>query len=176
MVYLCFAVSSVRVTSLPDHTYNQLSKSIASQSWVVFQVMACRDAHVALTQQFNNLRSPTYEIIIGGNGNRNSFIRDGSTFQEFYRVDTPDILDCNGYRTFWVKWHEANNLQVGRGAIVGKQKFMQWLDPQSRSFGGMTISTYYDQPGLWDFSFVDGMKNTFCRLLLFYYFMLFLTC
>ena len=156
-VHLLIAVSSVRVTSLPDHSYNQMSKSIAGQSSVVFQVMACRDAHVALTQQFNNLQSPTYEIIIGGNNNRNSFIRNGiGTAEELYRVDTPDVLDCNSYRTFWVRWNTDNKLGVGRGAIVGRNQFMDWVDPQKRTFSGLTISTYYDQPGLWDFSFVHG--------------------
>lgn len=149
-------MSSVRVTSLPDHSYNQMSKSIAGQNSIVFQVMACRDAHVALTQLFNNLQSPTYEIIIGGNGNRNSFIRDGNTFEEFYRVDSADVLDCNAYRTFWVKWNVDSKIVVGRGAVVGANQFMDWLDPQRRSYSGLTISTYYDQPGLWDFSFVDG--------------------
>lgn len=155
-----FTVSSVRVTSLPDHSYNQMSKSITGQNSVVFQVMACRDAHVALTQQFNNLQSPTYEIILGGNGNRNSFIRDGNTFEEFYRIDSPDVLNCNAYRTFWVKWNVDSKITVGRGAIVGVNQFMEWLDPQRRPFSGLTISTYYDQPGLWDFSFVDGRLPT----------------
>jgi hypothetical protein len=118
--------------------------------------MACRDAHVALTQQFDNLQSPTYEIIIGGNGNKNSFIRDGNTFEEFYRVDSVDVLNCNEYRTFWVRWNVDSRLAVGRGAIVNKNQFMDWPDPQKRTFAGLTISTYYEQPGYWDFSFIDG--------------------
>jgi len=153
-----YTVSSVHVMTLPDHSYNQMSKTIITQSWIVFSVQACRDAHVALSELFNNLQSRTYEIIIGGNENRNSFIRDSNTFIEVQRVDTVDIMDCYNYKTFWVKWDANYRITVGRGAYVDMNHFLNWVDPEKRNFQGLSISTYYDQPGLWDFSFLDGIQ------------------
>jgi hypothetical protein len=142
--------------TVPDHTYNQLSKSVTSQNWVVFQVQACRDAHFALSEQFNNVQTRTYEIIIGGNDNKNSFIRDYDTMQEVQRVDTLDILDCYNYKTFWVKWGLGDKITVGRGALVDVATFLDWVDTDKRIFQGFTISTYYGVTGTWDFSFLDG--------------------
>ena len=134
-----------------------MSKSIIGQNWIVFQVQACSDAHVALSELFNNVKTKTYEIIIGGNANKNSFIRDYDTFGEMQRVDTVDILDCNNYRTFWVKWGIEDRIVVGRGALLDIDSFLDWTDPEQRHFQGLTISTYYSHVGYWDFSFLEGL-------------------
>ena len=86
----------------------------------------------------------------------NSFIRDAATGQEQIRIDTPNIMDCNNYKTFWSKWDSDYRLTVGRGAVIGKDTFLDWIDPEKRVFQGVTISTWYDASGLWDFSFLEG--------------------
>jgi len=129
-----------------------------AQNWIVFKVQACRDAHVALSELFNNVATRTYEIIIGGNVNQNSFIRDAATMNEVQRVDSPMIMDCDGYRAFWVKWGIDFRIAVGRGSVLDSGTFLDWVDDEQRSFEGLTISTYYDQPGSWDFSFLEGMS------------------
>ena len=152
----CFPVSTVSATTVPSHTYNQLSKSMFGQNAFVVRVQACRDAHIALSELFNNVQSRTYEIIIGGNANMNSFIRDAETFHEKIRVDTPNILDCNNYRTFWVKWESDYTVTVGQGAVINRNTFLDWNDAEQRVFRGITISTYYGAEGLWEFSFLEG--------------------
>ena len=149
-------MTSVRVTTMPSRNYNQLSKSVVGQNSLVVRVQACRDAHIALSQLFNNIITGTYEIIIGGYGNMKSFIRDAATYDEHLSVDTPNIMDCTNYKTFWVKWDSDYRLTVGRGAVVGTDTFLDWIDPQQRIFQGVTISTWNDAEGLWDFSFLDG--------------------
>lgn len=152
--------------TIPSLTYNQLSKSAIGQNWVVFQVKACRDAHVALSEMFNNVQTRTYEIIIGGNGNQNSFIRDDNTFGEVQRVDTPNIMDCDNFKTFWVKWGVMYRITVGEGALVDSRTFLNYVDVDRRSYEGFTVSTYYDITGVWDFSFIDGklfvQKRKYC--------------
>ena len=149
-------MSSVRVFTEDKHNYNQLSKSIVNQNSLVFQVQACRDAHVALSELFNNIQTRTYEIIIGGNGNTNSFLRDFATGQEKIKIDTPNIMDCNNYKAFWVKWAADGRITVGEGAVVGQRTFLDWVDPEQRVFRGMTISTWNGATGLWDLSFLEG--------------------
>jgi hypothetical protein len=148
-------VTSLRVTTLPTHTYNQLSKSIMGQTSIMLRVQACRDAHIALSELFNNVLTRTYEIIIGGNNNANSFIRDFVTSNEGQRVSTPGIMDCYNYKAFWVSWADFR-ITVGQGAVVGKSPFLDWVDPEQRVFQGLTISTWYDAPGYWDLSFLEG--------------------
>lgn len=148
-------MSSVQISTLPTHNYNQLSKTIIEQSSLVVRVQACRDAHVTLSEMFNNVQTRTYEVIIGGYGNENSFIRDYDTSVEVQKVATPGIMDCNNYLAFWVSW--ANNrITVGRGARIGESTFLDWVDPEQRFFRGVTISTWNDARGLWDFSFLEG--------------------
>jgi len=122
----------------------------------VFQVQACRDAHFALSELFNNIRTRTYEIIIGGNGNQNSFIRDDNTVGEVLRADTPNIMDCDNFKTFWVTWGIDYRIAVGRGARVNVGTFLDYVDIDKRNFQGFTISTYFTIVGNWDFSFLDG--------------------
>ena len=150
-------VSSLRVTTLPERNYNQLSKSMTIPDSIVFRVQACRDAHVALSKYFNNVHTDTYEIIIGGNGNKNSFIRDYATMIEKQRVETPDIMDCNNYRAFWVKCESSGRLTVGKGAVIGNSAFLDWVDDEKRIFKGLTISTWDNATGFWDFSFLQGI-------------------
>jgi Farnesoic acid 0-methyl transferase len=152
---VCHAVSSIQVSTLPIHNYNQLSKTIFEQTSIVVRVQSCRDAHVALSEMFNNIQTRTYEVIIGGNGNQNSFIRDLDTSAEFQRVDTPGIMDCNNYKAFWVSWAD-NRIKVGRGADVGESSFLDWTDPERRFFRGVTISTWDGAAGWWDFSYLEG--------------------
>jgi len=123
---------------------------------MVVRVIACRDAHIALSETFNNVQTRTYEIIIGGNGNQNSFIRDYSTGGEKQRVETPDIMDCNNFRAFWVSW-EDHRIKAGKGATVGQQIFLDWYDLEERIFQGLTISTWSDATGWWDLSYTEGL-------------------
>lgn len=147
----------MRATTIPSKNYNQLSKSIFGQDSVVFRVQACKDAHLTLSTLFNNVNSDTYEVIIGGNNNTQSFIRDRATMTDVQRVDTPNIMDCNNYKAFWAKWDKTTKrITVGDGAVIGKYGFLDWIDTNNRTFQGFTISTYNGASGLWDFSFLQG--------------------
>jgi Farnesoic acid 0-methyl transferase len=148
-------VSSMRVSSLPIHTYNQMSKTIFDETSIVLRVQACQDGSIGLSELFNNVQTRTYEVIIGGYGNQQSFIRDFESSTEVQKVPTPGIMDCNNYRTFWISWAN-HNIKAGRGAVVGEAAFLDWTDPEQRVFRGLTISTWTNNPGWWDFSFLEG--------------------
>ena len=48
----------------------------------------------------------TYEIDIGTSNNTRTVIRAGARGQgeALVGVSTPDIVDCNEYRVFWMSW------------------------------------------------------------------------
>src|SRR5688572_11265921 len=119
-----------------------MSKSVLSQNSVVFRVQACRDAHLALSEVFNNVQIRTYEIIIGGYGNTQSFIRDYDTGTEVLKLDTPNIMDCNNSKAFWAKWETSGRITVGQGAVIGNSVFLDWVDTEKRIFHVITISTW----------------------------------
>jgi len=151
----------MRVSTAPLLTYNQLSKSIIQQSSIVFRIQTCHDGHIAFSELFNNIQTRTYEVIIGGNSNQNSFIRDIDTYNEVLRVSTPGIMDCNAYKAFWISWAD-NTIRVGQGAVIGRSSFLDWVDPEQRIFNGLTISTWDNSLGWWDFSFPEGLLVFFC--------------
>jgi hypothetical protein len=152
---LIVAVTSVRAWTFPALNYNQLSKSIVEQSSIVVRVLACHDAHIALSEIFNNILTRTYEIVIGGYENQNSFIRDYSSGGEVQKVSTPNIMDCYNYKAFWVSW-AGHRLKVGEGAAIGQRMFLDWVDPEERLFQGLTVSTWGDAAGWWELSYTAG--------------------
>lgn len=138
--------------------YNQLSKLVTNQDHVVFRVQACRDAHLALSEWYNNVHAKTYEIIFGGYGNMNTFIRDRATGVEGQKIDTPNLMDCNNYLAFWAKWEPSGRITAGKGAVVGSQTLIDWVDNEKRIFQGITISTWDGASGYWDFTYVQGLE------------------
>ena len=54
-------------------------------------------------------------------------------------MDTPDILDCNEAKTFWVGW-SAGHVRVGVGSRVGYNQFMDWRDPNPKAI----IQAFFD--------------------------------
>jgi len=55
------------------YAYDQFYLHLANQSSSTFMVQTCNDAHVGLFDYF--LAEKAYEIVIGGDGNKQSFIR-----------------------------------------------------------------------------------------------------
>ena len=45
-----------------------------------------------------------------------------TTGQILSAVDTPDILNCNEYRTFWVNFRPGHGLHIGTGADVRRSE------------------------------------------------------
>jgi hypothetical protein len=67
------------------------------------------------------------------------------------QVATPDILNCNESRSFWVSW-SLGDIKVGRGDIVDDQTIMRWVDPQPLAVGIVALSTGLSFEGVWRLS------------------------
>lgn len=96
-----------------------------------------------------------YEIVLGGNGNKQSFIRNAvGGYNEVFIAETPNILDCAQSRPFWMSWMGRVNrtLAVGRGKSVGADTFMQWTDTvEQRTVGALSLVTGWGSTGNWTF-------------------------
>lgn len=73
-----------------------------SNGVVHFKVRAPNDAHIAFTGEPNETH-PIIEVFIGGWGNTKSVIRYNKEKPEVAECGTPDILNGNEYRGFWVR-------------------------------------------------------------------------
>ena len=69
-------VQSIRPYTTTDFTFDRWL-TVDDQTSIVFRVRACNDAHLALGQIPGNFDVNTYQLVIGGNGNKQHFLRDG---------------------------------------------------------------------------------------------------
>ncbi|CAH1780144.1 unnamed protein product, partial [Owenia fusiformis] len=71
--------NAIVVHSPPNYIYKFLAADIKWQPsrTVLFQLMACKDAHIVLTDKWNDLTGKLYEIVIGTASNSACIIRAG---------------------------------------------------------------------------------------------------
>lgn len=69
---------------------------------VQFRVRAPNDAHLILSGDPNET-FPVVEVFIGGWGNTKSVIRYNKEKPEVAEIGTPDILNANEFRGFWIR-------------------------------------------------------------------------
>ena len=68
--------------------------------------------------------------------------------RDYVGVDTPDILSCTEQRWFWVTW-QYGAIEVGRGEVLGDNKFMDYQPLQMYPVNAIGYSTGYDYNGTW---------------------------
>ena len=83
-------------------------------------------------------------------------MRQGSIEVDF---DTPDILSCDVYRWFWIRW-AAGYFEVGKGHLVGAELVMSWKDDDPRAVQALTVSTGFDAEGSWVFNSYEGKQES----------------
>ncbi|XP_069120604.1 uncharacterized protein [Argopecten irradians] len=114
--------------------------------YLMFEVMACRNAHIALFERDDQNVTDGIEIIFGNDLNMESIIRSGDT--ELGRNDMDGVVDCNEYRAFMISWY-GGNMQVLRQRQKGWEVFMTGqLDPK-RSFDYIGVTTNVHGDGKW---------------------------
>jgi len=127
---------------------------------VVFGVRTCNDAILALSEEMEKV-SNSYEVVIGGYGNKRSDIRSNVQSDAVARMDTPDIVSCNETRFFWVSW-DGGLIEVGLGLRVGQRRFLFWKDLSPRNVTAVGF-TGWDKENDWEFTHNDGMSSTSLR-------------
>ena len=155
-------VFDIVVTSLTSHTpdnynYNQFWLTVAGRWFIVFRVKACNDAHIGLAAIVGNSENRLYEVVIGGQGNTQSYIRrTAQSTDDEALAETPDILSCNEFRSFWIQW-ENNHVEVGEGSVINQRRFINWADTTDpHGISALTLSTGWESTGDWQFSYISG--------------------
>ena len=68
---------------------------------------------------------------------------------------TDDILSCDEFRWFWVSWR-GEYIEVGRGHVVGTDRFMMLRDEGMLSIHALTIASGTEADGRFELSTYDG--------------------
>ena len=68
---------------------------------------------------------------------------------------TSAILSATEFRQFWVTWDDKQ-LAVGYGPLPGVDIILSWTDDQYTAVQYLSISTWEDVPGQWEFTSYPG--------------------
>ena len=115
-----------------------------------FRVRTCEDVGLVLvTSSPDGFGRHSFEVIIGGWGNSESAIKRVLTWATLVRVPTPQILDCDNFRTFWVSW-ENGVLEVGVGDLFDLSFMSVPLEDEANmhavSFGTLGVYGEWEVP------------------------------
>ncbi|KAK3094973.1 hypothetical protein FSP39_008539 [Pinctada imbricata] len=156
--------SNVTVNTGNDYVYHyvhDLGVDVTGHSAISFDVMACNDAHVALSKDKGVDSKDTYEIVIGGWADSASVIRDCKQCHN-YDVENHNHhpVSCTGFKSFWVSWAHSV-IRVGTGKIVGKEIFMQWNDQGPHDVNYVAVATGWGATGKWVFHTANYFPGLF---------------
>ena len=90
-----------------DYDYSQFYVTVNGRTDIMFTVMACNDAHIALSTIPGNFDTMTMEFVIGGWYNTRSAIRQCKQCASEVEVETQNILSCTEHRAFWIRWKDG---------------------------------------------------------------------
>lgn len=72
---------------------------------------------------------------------------------------TPDILDCDSVRYFWIAWGVnagQTGVWVGRGEIINQDVFLSYTNPQVYDISTVALSTGWGSTGEWTWDIEQG--------------------
>nr|XP_009861615.2 C3 and PZP-like alpha-2-macroglobulin domain-containing protein 8 [Ciona intestinalis] len=130
-----------------------------------FLTKASNNVHITLSSD-ESTSSDSYEIVLGGSDNTQSWISRNS--QHLVTAATDQILSGEEYRSFWVTW-VGGNIQVGTGIEqTSTSRFMQWREPsQGASISYVGFATSHGAKGefrLWKKESSGGSFNEIIQL------------
>ncbi|XP_061392867.1 C3 and PZP-like alpha-2-macroglobulin domain-containing protein 8 [Musca vetustissima] len=119
-----------------------------------FKICCSNDCHVALTTEPQEYH-PIYEVVIGGWNSTKSVIRYGGKQPDVAITATPNIVNTNEMRGFWIRWRDQT-ISVGREGEA--TAFMSYKDAQLFDVKFLGICTAYGSMGSWLF---DGDRDNY---------------
>ncbi|XP_044734499.1 uncharacterized protein LOC123296873 isoform X1 [Chrysoperla carnea] len=119
---------------------------------LTFKIRAPHDAHVALTSGPAE-SDPMYEIFIGGWNNTKSVIRKNRTKPDVAEAETPDVLNGEEFRGFWIRW-SGGTIEAGHEG--DSSPFLSYTDPEPAAIGYFGLCTGWGASGTWK---VDGRDD-----------------
>jgi len=145
-VYTAFTLSDYRY----DYTWFK-----PASYYVEFKVRSCSDGHILLGTSLSD-ETNGYEIVLGGYGNTVSDVRRGSHGPILRQANTPDIMNCDEFMPFWVRWGFSSpiwgnyNLEVGSGRL-DDHVFMKVDDPEQPLIKAFSVTSWLTSPAEYQF-------------------------
>ena len=147
---------TLKTKGLKEQGYMTTSDS----NYIIFQVQGCNHAQLGMAEFEGDTSKNTYDVVIGGDNNARSFIRNRNTNQELVSSGKAKVLSCDALRYFWVGW-AANMIRVGEGNLVGENKLMETPSIDDMDISSVTVTSKSD--ALWMMEICPG-KNIAMKL------------
>lgn len=95
-----------------------------------------------------NVTSQSLEVRLGVHDNQGSQLAHAQQGTVLFDSSTPDILHCDDYRMFWLRWVN-NYIEVGRGNMVGEHKFLNVQQPTGIYYTGIGLRGGHRNAVMW---------------------------
>lgn len=126
---------------------------------LTFKIRSCDNGHILLSNSLLDVtENAAYEIVLGGYNNTFSDIRRGAHGPIVASANTPNIMNCDEFLPFWVKW-ENKVLIVGSG-LLGSNVIMEYNDRAMSDDLLATVTSWESAPAEFHFLESEG-KNIF---------------
>lgn len=87
-----------------------------------------------------------FQIFFGGWGNTKSVIRKNQQKPDVIEVPTPNILDANNYKGFWIRWDYGT---ITAGVQGDTRPILSWQDSQMFPIQYFGVCTGWGARGHW---------------------------
>ena len=148
------------MTTQAKYSYESLVATVLATNYIVFSVKACSNASIALSQLPDVTDYNTYEIVLGMDSNTKSSISRGKHGPVIASAATPNMLDCNSFKTFWVRWTNDKRIEVGKGIHAGSSRFL--TTGIESSFTGVASVAFTSPDGVtskWELTEIKGRER-----------------
>ena len=133
--------------------YNTSAVVVEGHRHMMFHLVACHSAFIALSFLPHKLSSSTYEIALGIDDNAKSEFRTsggGVAASEY----VGQVLNCASGNDFWLSW-TMTGVSFGFGMRFGENTMLQWQDAET-SHDVNTISFASQSKAVWQIATVVG--------------------
>lgn len=152
------AISSRRTHDIMQYStdINQYNLDLGGITSMVYEVKACKDAFVLLSNSdVKNSSKPLYEIQLGNSYNSrsrilyriNDSLDAGSRYMQF--ISSRNILNCNMYLPFWISWTDGK-IAYGTGLVVAENTLDSWISTNQFAVKGIEVYTSFSETGDWN--------------------------
>jgi len=122
-------------------------------------IQACGDVYVALAGFLGITDTSVYEVLLGGNGNREVAIRDGIRGRTLTSRDVTAPLHCTQSRWFWIDW--SVGISLGSDMVVGDSELLVLMPadlPRVFDIYAVSIATgpLGGEGGVWEYTAAPG--------------------
>ena len=132
-----------------------------TQNYLSFKIRSCDNGHVLLSTSLMDVsETAAYEIVLGAYENTISDIRRGAHGEILVQANTPNILNCDEFLPFWLRW--GNGMLIVGSGPLDSHVIMQYSDPMMAENFVATVSSWISVPAEFHFLEAEGMK--FLRL------------